>query len=245
MIRALFCYLILVAIAVPRCVSQDQDTRALPQTREAPRVAKANIVFFEKLTDMVTHQLDQSSKDVKSKADSVPPLKPQTTQTAMSPIDDSDRQLLINRVTEFSRYAGSQEKLYSALALITIVVVFVLALIGSIASFLAKNKPAGILSLAVAAVVGFSNAYPLGGLADFYHSLSAQANALVVDCSLVQPFTTTNYNSDVAQLKLLILYEDKRPGFGSHTIQTDDLIKKLQELKTSTSNIVASATTGK
>jgi len=126
---------------------------------------------------------------------------------------------------------------FSNLALGSIIVSAALALLGSIASFLSKNKTAGIISLTVAAIVGLSNAYPIGSSAHFYSALAGQGKALTVDCEFARPYTTTVYVSDVSQLKVLYLTEEKKPTFGSPQLATDNLTTELQQLRTASNNV--------
>src|SRR5205085_5961393 len=141
-------------------------------------------------------------------------------------VSEKDRAHLCDKVTAFAAHSQSEERIYSRLDLTTILLAAGLALIGSITSFLAHNKTAGIISLIVAAVVGFSNAYPIGPIADFYRSLSGQAKALSVECEYTRPYSMNTYGSNLEQLKLLYIYEDKRPAFGNYKLSTDDLTKQ-------------------
>src|SRR5512133_634142 len=143
-----------------------------------------------------------ASQEIQARINAIPapaPINEGSTQIALASAEH--RNVLIDQVKSFANDAAKEEGRYSALAIGSLVLAAGLALIGSIASFLSKNKIAGVISLIVASIVGFSNAYPLGPLADFYRALHAQANALVADCTLTEPYTTTAYASDVTQYK--------------------------------------------
>jgi len=182
-------------------------------------------------------QVQNSSAETKAKlgdlAQPTPVPKPQVELAT-----ESDRAALCGRVTAFADHADSDAHFYSQLAFAAIAVSTVLALFGSIASFLSKNKAAGIISLVVASIVGMSNAYPLAQVADFNRHLAGEARALRVDCELTKPFTVNAYASDVNQFRLLYVYEEKKPSFGSPRIATDELAKELQEVRTASSNVI-------
>jgi len=189
----------------------------------------------------VASQVQQASPQVQAKVNELP-------QTAIEPkplldvVSEAERTHLCRKIGAFTGHAQSQEQEYSRLALATIISAAGLALIGSIASFLAKNKTAGVISLVVAAIVGFSNAYPIGPVADFYRSLAGQANALSVECEYTKPYTINAYASNLNQLKLLYVYEDKRPGLGNYRLSTDDLTKQLQVVRTTANNLASALT---
>ncbi len=181
-------------------------------------------------------QVQNASPEIKAKlgdlAQPTPEPKPQIELA-----NETDRVALNSRVAAFADHAESEAQGYSQLALAAIIVSAAFALIGSIASFLSKNKTAGIIGLVVASIVGISNAYPVGALAAFYLQLAGEARALKVDCELLKPYTVNAYNSDVNQFKLLYVYEDKRPSFGSPRLATDELTKELQAVRTASSNV--------
>jgi hypothetical protein len=189
----------------------------------------------------VTSQVQQASQQAQAKVNELPQpsIEPKPQMEAVS---EGERTHLCGKITAFTGHAQSEELKYSRLALATIVLAAGLALVGSIASFLAKNKTAGVISLVVAATVGFSNAYPIGPVADFYRSLAGQANALSVECDYTKPYTINAYASNLNQLKLLYVYEDKRPGLGSYRLSTDDLTKQLQVVRTTANNLTNAVT---
>jgi hypothetical protein len=193
---------------------------------------------FNRTITSINAQVQLASPIAQAKVADLPqqPLLVQA-KPAIELANTADRTLLCGKVTSFAGHAQSEQQRYSTLALVTIVLAAGLALVGSIASFLAKNKTAGIISLVVAAIVGFSNAYPVGPLADFYRSLTGEANALSVECQYTNPYTVTAYTSNVNQLKLLYIYEEKRPAFGSYRLTTDDLTKQTQVVRTDSYNV--------
>ncbi len=196
----------------------------------------SQIANLSAVMNKVDHQVQNVSPDTKAKLGDLllpsPEPKPQIELAS-----EIDRLALCGRVNAFADHAQAEAQRYSQLALAAIVVSAVLALFGSIASFLSKNKTAGIISLIVASIVGISNAYPIGALADFNLQLAGEARALKVDCELTKPFTANAYNSDVSQFKLLYVYEDKKPSVGSPHLATDELAKELQVVRTASNNV--------
>jgi hypothetical protein len=191
----------------------------------------------------VTSQVQQASPQAQAKVNELPqpPLDPKP-QLQMEVVSEGERTHLCGKISAFTGHAQSEQLKYSQLALATIILATGLALVGSIASFLAKNKTAGVIGLVVAAIVGLSNAYPIGPVADFYRSLAGQANALSVECEYTKPYTVNAYASNLNQLKLLYVYEDKRPVLGNYRLSTDDLTKQLQVVSTSASNLTNALT---
>lgn len=194
-----------------------------------------------KTVEVVTSQVEQASPQAQAKVNELPqtPVEP---KPQLDVVSEGERTHLCGKISAFTGHAQSQELEYSRLALLTIISAAGLALVGSIASFLAKNKTAGVISLVVAAIVGFSNAYPIGPVADFYRSLAGQANALSVECEYTKPYTINAYVSNLNQLKLLYVYEDKRPGLGNYKLSTDDLTKQLQVVRTTANNLTSALT---
>jgi hypothetical protein len=219
--------------------SQTLLSQAAPANPIAP--VQAAVQNLTQAAAVINSQVQQASSETQSKVEKLPQptieAKPEV-QTA----SDADKAQLCDAVTKFSGHAQSEEETYSALALAMILAATGLALVGGIASFLAKNKLAGIISLIVAAVVGFSNAYPLGPIADFYYSLAADAKALDISCRLAVPYTLATYTSELNQLKLLYVYEEKRPGFGNRKPPTDDLTSQLQVVRTTANNVTVAQT---
>lgn len=191
---------------------------------------------LQAVTNKVNLQFQNLSPEIKAKlGDLVQPTPEPKLQIELA--SETDRVALYGKVAGFADHTESEAQRYSQLALAAIIVSAAFALIGSIASFLSKNKTAGIIGLVFASIVGISNAYPVGALAAFYLQLAAEARALKVDCELLKPYTVNAYNSDVNQFKLLYVYEDKKPSFGSPRLATDELTKELQVVRTASSNV--------
>jgi hypothetical protein len=168
--------------------------------------------------------VQNTAPDVQDKINAIQAPTTAVVPTLVSLVSGEQRKPLIDEVRSFAAYAETEERIYSRLSLVLICVSAGLALLGSIASFMSRNKTAGIISLIVAAVVGLSNAYPISPLADFYGNLKSQAKAIVADCRLANPYTETLYAADLAQYKLLLLQERNRPSIGKYT--TDDALKE-------------------
>lgn len=190
---------------------------------------------------VISTQVQQASSETQAKVGQLPqtPIEP---KPQLETVSESERTHLCGKINAFRDHAQSLENDYSRRALATIILAAGLALVGSIASFLSKNRTAGVISLVVAAVVGFSNAYPIAPVADFFRSLAGLANALSVECEYTKPYTINAYISNLNQLKLLYIYEDKRPGFGNYRLSTDDLTKQLQVVRTTASNLTNALT---
>jgi hypothetical protein len=189
----------------------------------------------------INRQVQQSSSLTQAKVNELPhPTIEPELQLVLA--DESDRRILCGKVETFAGHAKSEEQLYSKLALMGLILSACLALFGSIASFLAMNRIAGVISLIVAALIGLSNAYPIGRVADFYGTLAGQAGALSLECDLTKPYTVTTYTSHLNQLKLLYVYEEQKPSFGSYKVATDELTKQMQGVKTASNNLATAQT---
>lgn len=195
------------------------------------------------LNGQLLQDIQNASPDVKKAVNDVPQVNqadlhqlpaPQSAAKTIIVVSDSQKQVLISALDKFTEEKRSQQREYSALAIIFVIAGAVLALLASIFNFIKWNSAAGIVGLIVVAVVGFPNVYPVSPLADFYNSLTSQAVALQADCKLRTPFTQDDYNSSAAQLKILLLYEaNNRPKLGATKMSTEDLAKALQTYKTS------------
>jgi len=184
----------------------------------------------------INGQVLQATPEVQAKINEIPQLPP-APKPQIEVADEKDRTALCDSIMKFASDQQSNQSLYSRLALIAIASAAGLALVGSVASFLSASKTAGVISLVVAAVIGFSNAYPIGPLADYYRSVAAQAHGLSAECAYIKPYTTTLYTSDVNQLKLLYLYEANRPSLGNYGVKTEELVKQLQDVRTASTNV--------
>jgi len=221
----------------------------LPPAALATSALSEAVKATQVVTSQINAQVQQSSAEVKSKVNELegvkespqhwseqPHIKPEAQPALVS---ESVNEALCRKVDEFANHAVSEEKLYFRLALGGIILSACLALLGGITSFLNLNRIAGVISLVVAAIVGLSNAYPVGRLADFYGTLRGQASSLSLDCSGAVPYTLTTYSSHLNQLKLLYVYEEQRPSFGNYKLATDELVKQLQVVKTTSNNLSA------
>jgi len=177
-----------------------------------------------------------ADEPVKTKAGEIPTLPTPATPQA-EPITADQRNFLLGKIKDFAGYTKSEDSQFTFWAVTCIIVSGFLALAGAILSFLKKNVLGGIAGIIVTAIVGLSNAYPLNALANFYRGLESQASALEVECELKQPFTSDSYNSAANQLKLLYLYESKRPGFGNFNAPIQSLSTDLQTVKTSSDTV--------
>lgn len=177
-----------------------------------------------------------ADEPVKTKAGEIPTL-PTSATPQVEAISADQRNFLLGKIRDFAGYAKSEESQFTFWAATCIIVAAVLALVGAILSFLKQNVLGGVAGLIVTAIVSLSNAYPLNALSNFYRGLEAQASALQIECELKQPFAVDSYNSAANQLKLLYLYESKRPGFGNFNVPTQDLSNDLQTVKTSSDTV--------
>ncbi len=185
---------------------------------------------LNKKSSDIDKTVQNASPDVQGKINAIQAPTTAVVPTTVSLVNAEQRKPLIDEVRSFATYAEGKERLYSRLSLVLICVSAGLALLGSIASFMSRNKTAGIISLIVAAVVGLSNAYPISPLADFYGDLKSEAKAIVADCRLANPYTETLYAADLAQYKLLLLHERNRPSIGKYTSPEDGLKEEMRSV---------------
>jgi hypothetical protein len=184
---------------------------------------------LNKKSSDIDKTVQNAAPDVQNKINAIQAPTTAVVPTTVTIVNAEQRKPLIDEVRSFATYAESKERMYSRLSLVLISVSAGLALLGSIASFTSRNKAAGIIGLIVAAVVGLSNAYPIGALADFYGDLKSQAKAIVTDCRLANPYTETLYAANLAQYKLLLLHERDRPSIGKYT-NTDGLKEEMRSV---------------
>jgi hypothetical protein len=162
---------------------------------------------------------------------------PMPASPAVIPVTPDQKNLLEQKIVEFESHARAEQKKFSGLAMVAVVGIAGLSLAASLLSFASRNRIGGILGLVVVAVVGVTNAYPVGPLSDFYRSLAAQTSALQLECDLKDPFTIDAYNAAADQLRVLILYEaNNRPQLGSTSSSVDELTQQLQVYKSSASH---------
>ena len=201
------------------------------------------IQAVQAMRHQVAEQVARASVQVQEQAAKIPlpvtaPIN--ASDHIVQTVSASEKAALLSKVGEFQSYAVSEKDMFSRLATGSLIAAALLGLVGSVASFLKWNKLGGIASLIAVAVIGFFQAYPVSPLSDFYRSLATQATALKVDCDLKEPFTLETYDSAVAQLKLLYLYEgDKRPKWGSSEAVGQDLARQLQTLRTASNRLEA------
>jgi hypothetical protein len=199
---------------------------------------------ISQLNGQLLNEVRIASPEVKQAVAEVPQVnpaevhqieKPPSPTKTINVVSDSQKEALVVAVRKFSQEKQSQAKLYSRLEIFFLIAGAVLALLGGIFSLMKLNTVAGIVSLIVAAVVGFPNVFPVAPLADFYTALATQALALETDCNLKNPFSEDDYKSAQSQLTYLILYEaNNRPKFGATKVSTEDLVKHIQTFKTAT-----------
>lgn len=194
-----------------------------------------------KLNQHIFSQVQSATAEVKQQADQVPSLDPgqvkevpaQPTTTTVKVVDPAQKTKLETEISSFVDRTTRGRDRYTFLATTTVIIAAVLALVGGILSFLSFNKPAGIVSLVVAAVVAAPSIYPLAPLASFYRVLAAQGSALKLDCELRDQMTVQDFDSARQQLLLLILNEGQnRPQIGNAKDISEDLSKQLQVLRT-------------
>ena len=214
-----------------------------PAAAQLPK--KFQIETIQAMRHSITEEVAKASPQVQEKVANIPAAAPAPVVTPNQPplaVSASEKVALLAKVNDFQTYAAGENSKYSMLTAGSLIATALFGLVGSIASFLSWNKLGGVASLVAVAVIGFFNAYPVSPLADFYRSLASQATALKVDCDLKEPFTLEAYDSAVAQLKLLYLYEgDKRPKWGSSDAVGQDLAGQLQALRTASNRLEAKA----
>ena len=186
---------------------------------------------------IVTNQTTHANIEVQNRVNAVTSI-PVTPSAQPQQATPEQKAFIIGKITDFMNHVGSQELLYSRLAVGATVAAACFALLGAILSFIRQHIGGGIAGLIVTAILGISNAYPLAALSDFYTGLDAQTSALKVDAELKQPFTLDSYNAAALQLKALILAEgEKRPRLGSGKVATQELSNLLQTVKTSSETV--------
>ena len=187
-------------------------------------------------TTQIDAAVQNAAPDVKDKINAIQSPASNVVPVRVTIIDSEQRRQLTEAVRYVALEAERKERFYSRLSLTLICVSAGLALAGGIASFMAKNRLAGIISLIVAAVVGLSNAYPVSPRAEFYADLKSQAKAILADCTLANPYTETLYVTNFSQYKLLLLYERSRPSVGNHENPTHALNQEVKSLSITANN---------
>jgi len=208
---------------------------SVAQIQPAQVFQKATAELNTKISG-IDKQVANATPEIQSKIDAIEAPKADSLSVRVGIADDRHRQILANEVQAFAANAEKQERLYSILAVILICLSTGLALVGSIASFKQKTTAAGVIGLIVMGIVAGSNAYPVAPLANFYGNLKSEAQALVADCKLTNPYTETTYNSDVTQYKLLLLYQQKKPSFGKFENPANALKQEMQSVKIASNN---------
>jgi len=94
-----------------------------------------------KTAEEVTSQVQQASSQAQAKVNELPQA-PIESKPQLDVVSEGERTHLCGKISAFTGHAQSQELEYSSLALATIISAAGLALVGSISSFLAKNKTA-------------------------------------------------------------------------------------------------------
>jgi hypothetical protein len=211
-----------------------------------PAQQPPSVALLQSLRTMnaqISRQIAASSDAVKKQVDQVPTVDPgQLKQVPVAPpaqtvnvVSADQKSMLSLEIDKFVVQVTKQRDRYTSLATAGALIGAILAVVGSILSFLKYNKPAGIVSLVVAAVVSVPSIYPLAPLASFYRALSAQGSALQVDCRLRNPMTESEFESEGKQLTVLIVFEGQnRPQIGNAKDASEELSKQLQVLRTGT-----------
>jgi len=232
-LRSLSLLFVLVGCVFTECTAQEksfQSEQMLQRTNHESLVQKATNELDTKLSK-IDDAVSKAPSDVQEKIKAVEP------PAATVGFSDQQKQKLLNAAQSISTEAGKNEQMYQRLGLASIILSAVLALIGSIASFLKMNKVAGIVGLIVVAIVSLSNTYPIASLHNFYRDLKAGADAIVADCTFVIPYTEATYKTNYAQYKLLVVSAGKRPTFGNFQNPADTLKAEMQSVKIAASNV--------
>lgn len=205
--------------------------------QSANQALREAIQQFHMVQAQIGSEVLKADAKVQSKVSEVPtilvPVQPEPQL-----VNPDQKVFLLGKIRTFAEHVKSNEILYTSWALGLVIAAAILALGGAILSFARRHVIAGIASLIVTAIIGFSNVYPLNALSDFYRGLEAQTSALQVECELKQPFTVDSYNSEANQLQLLYLYEgSKRPSLGNYKVPLQNLTNELQTVKISSANV--------
>jgi hypothetical protein len=222
----------LAPIARGQAAKPDKEIRRIfPQLSESLRK-------YTLLEANIGNEIAKAENQVKIKASEIPTISA-PANAAPQLVSAEQRSLLLGKIGDFAKHVTSEEGFFTRWSVGLIIGAAVLALAGAILSFAKQHMTAGYAGLIVAAIISFSNAYPLNALSDFYRDLESKTSALQIDSELKQPFTADAYNSAANQLKLLYLYESKRPGIGNYKIspQLQSLTTELQTVKTSSDNL--------
>lgn len=207
----------------------------------------AKSVAAQSAASQATAELNKKSTEIDRAVQNATPTvqdKIKSIEVSTSPVvsgtviivDKDKRAKLAMAVRSTMNYAEHQQRVYSRWSMILTFVSAGLALVGGIASFMSKNKLAGIISLIVATLVSLSNTYPFGSLADFYGDMKSQASELATDCDFGEPYTETLYRAEVDQYELLILSEEKRPSVGNHRNSIHDATEEMKRVSVAASN---------
>jgi hypothetical protein len=220
-------------------------------TSTAPLSAQIQVPdLLRQLSMGISRDVANASSEVQATVAQIPAVnqenvrqvQPITPEKSVAVVTDKQKALLVSAVDKYTNEKQREAGKFSMLATTFMVLGAVLALLGSICSFLRRNTVAGVVGLVVVAIVSAPNLYPMNAMADFYGALATQAVALQTDCNLKNPFTVTDYESSEAQLKVLILYEAQtRPTFNSSKTSTEDLAAKLQSLRSSSNVSIAAS----
>ena len=225
---------ILLFLFVAIANSKAQKTVTIPPSLES--AASQKTAELNHKTSEINKTIQNSAPDVHEKLKAIQAPSSSVVPVTVGIVQTERRQRLADEVQLFAAYLEHEERKYATLSAVLIFFSAGLALAGSIASFLAKNKMAGIISLIVAALVGLSNAYPVRPLANFYRDLRSQANLIHADCEFADPYTDTVYSANVAQYELLILAERQRPSLGSDDNQAPAITEQIKTVSIAAKN---------
>lgn len=204
--------LLFLFVAITNISAQPTVTIS-PDVHSAASQATAELNYK---TSEIDKAVQKTAPDAHSKSKVIQAPSRTEVPVRVTIVQTDDKKQLIDEVKSFVAYAEGKELMYSRLSTALIFLTAALALAGGIASFMSRNKTAGVISLIVAAVVGLSNAYPVSSLSSFYSDMKSQGRLILADCMFVKPYTETLYSADVAQYKLLIVAERHKPTVGNY-----------------------------
>lgn len=232
-LRSLSLLLVLMGCVITECTGQDKpapSTQKFQTETGESLFQKANNELSSKLTK-IDDAVAKAPSDVQEKIKAIQPLSVAVT------VSDQQKHKLLDAAQSFSAESGKSEQWFFRLGVTSIILSAVLALIGSVSSFLKLNRVAGIMSLIVVAIVALSNAFPIGNTVTFYRDQKAGADSIITDCTFTVPYTQTIYDANVAQYKLLVLNSGKRPSFGNFQNPSDTLKAEMQQVKIAANNV--------
>jgi hypothetical protein len=148
-------------------------------------------------------------------------------------VPPDQRQHLMNLVSEFYQEVKQAAKSASAWETALIISLFVLGALGSVLSFLSKNKAATVVSALVVIVSGIPKFIPVHQRAVYYRTLTNQSYSLMGNLQIPYQMSAAEYDDGVSRLKVLDEYRaTKYPETGDLDSTTQDLFNDLNAVKT-------------